>query len=146
MNQCPVHNQNTPQDDTPRRLRWMYAALGIALVGVGAVGAVLPGLPTTIFLIGAVWCFGRSCPWMERKLIRENKLFAPFVPYLDPGTPIPMKARVYAIGTMWTFILISVLVLSSRSGIHPAIPASVVGAGLIGTICILRFRPARQAV
>ena len=124
----------------------MYTALGIALVGVGAVGAVLPGLPTTIFLIGAVWCFGRSCPWMERKLIRENKLFAPFVPYLEPGTPIPTKARVFALGSMWTAIAISSALLMSRSEVPIFVPMIVIASGIAGTICILRFRTARQAV
>jgi uncharacterized protein len=61
-------------DPRPRvRTGWRRVgliALGLALVGMGYLGVLLPGLPTTPFLIGASYCFIRSSPrlhgWLRR--------------------------------------------------------------------------------
>jgi hypothetical protein len=126
----------------PRRIG--LAALGLLSVGVGALGVVLPGLPTTIFLILASWCFARSCPWLERKLIR-NRFFGPFLRYLEPGAVMPMRARVVSIALMWTAVLISAVVLI-RGEITLWAPASIVAAGVIGTVAIWRVARPRPAL
>ena len=40
--------------------------MGWVAVAVGAVGIVVPGLPTTVFFIIAASCFARSSPRFER--------------------------------------------------------------------------------
>lgn len=47
----------------------LYRTLGVVAVAVGLVGTVLPLLPTTPFLIGAVFFFARSHPEWERRLL-----------------------------------------------------------------------------
>lgn len=99
---------------------------------------MVPGMPTTVFVLVGSFLLTRSCPWLERKLV-GSRLFRPYAKYLDPLTPLPARARAAAIGTMWTAITISCVVLM-LAGTAPWVPAAVVALGLVGTWSIARFR------
>lgn len=135
--------ETTPSQD--RRLqRWLLAGLGIALVGVGAVGVFLPGLPTTIFLLGASWCFARSCPWLEERLIRVP-LFRPFLGYLDNGGTMPRAAVVTTLVIMWIAITASVVTVNLGAEPRPVLGGFIIALGLVGTFFILRMGRRRQS-
>ena len=132
-----------PSALTPRSLRgslrrWLLAAVGVVCVALGALGVVLPGLPTTIFLIVASWCFARSCPWLEDRLVR-TRFFRPFLGYLD-GARMPFKAVVVTLVVMWTAIAISTVVLARGDDPRPLIAAIVPVAGLVGSVFVVRMR------
>lgn len=59
-----------PRRRLTRAERWALDGLGGALVATGAVGIVVPGMPTTIFWIGAVVCFLKTRPHTVRPLLR----------------------------------------------------------------------------
>lgn len=124
---CPVHRSSL--------YRWLLAAAGMLCVGLAAVGVVLPGMPTTVFLIMAAWCFTRSCPWLEERLVRAP-LFRPFQQYLEPDAPMPLRARVVALAAMWTAIAASAVVLEAS----PLVLGSLLAAGAVGTVVIVRIR------
>jgi len=122
-----------------RTKRWILAVTGVLLVGIGALGVILPGLPTTVFLLGASWCFTRSCPWLEERLMR-NRFFAPYLRILDGDEPMSPRARVATIAIIWVAVTISAAVLHARDILGPWAAASLVGAALIGTVVVWRFR------
>lgn len=129
-----------------RAARWLLAGLGVACVGIGAVGVAVPGLPTTIFLLIASVCFAKSCPWLEDRLIR-TRLFAPYVRYLDRRTPMPVRAKVWTVALMWMFAGTSAVLLAMR-GDAAWIAAGVAVAVLagVGTVMVVRWRPRAESV
>ncbi|MEM9065640.1 MAG: YbaN family protein [Planctomycetota bacterium] len=88
----------------PKRL--IYAACGVLSVIIGAAGVVLPGVPTTFPLIVALWCFSRSFPQLEDRLVRIP-LFRPYLRYIDRKEAMPLRARLGTLGVMWLFVLAS---------------------------------------
>ena len=69
---------------------------GWLCVGLGAVGAVLPLLPTTPFLLLALWAFARSSPKFQSWLWSHD-LLGPFVRDWVRYHAIPVKAKILAI-------------------------------------------------
>ena len=51
---------------------------GFASLGLGAIGAFLPLLPTVPFMILAAFCFARSSPALEARLL-DHKHFGPHI-------------------------------------------------------------------
>lgn len=82
--------------------RWrrrVYLALGVLMVALGAIGAVLPLMPTTIFLILAAACFGRASPALEARLLNHPRFGPAIVAWREEGA-IPRIGKVCAIGGM----------------------------------------------
>ncbi len=142
--QRPTTNQPQPQAEplpvpTSSLLkRSLMAVLGIVMVGVAAVGVVLPGIPTVGPLLLASLFLTKSSPRLEKRLIR-NSFFARYLPYLDGTSAMSLRARVIAILLMWTSIALSCLLLGYFENGFGWIAWSVVIAGLIGTVFIMRF-------
>jgi uncharacterized membrane protein YbaN (DUF454 family) len=132
---CP---HSDPRPARSRLTRWLLAGLGAFCVGLGALGVFLPGLPTTVFLIAASWCFARSCPWLEERLLRVP-LFAPFLRFLEPGATVPRRAVVKALLIMWLAILASAAALGLGDGGRPGVAAAVIGLGLVGSPWVVRL-------
>jgi uncharacterized protein len=122
-----------------RGKRYLLAAIGIGFVGLGAIGAILPGIPTVGPLLVASFCFSKSCPWLEKRLIR-NRFFARFIGYLDGNEVISLRMRFGTIATMWASIGFSFLALYAIGQYNIVLVVSLVVAGLIGTVVIARFR------
>ena len=88
-----------------KKLLWI--SLGILFVGLGAIGVVIPGLPTTPFLILAAACFIRSSQRLYDWLI-QNKTFGPYLKDYREGKGIPKKAKILAVSMIIIFVSYSV--------------------------------------
>jgi len=122
-----------------RLRRWLYVGLGVLSVGLAVVGAIVPGMPATVFLIIASYFLTRSCPSLEKRLL-QHRIFAPYLPYVRAGTPMPRRARVVAAALMWGSIMVSLAVLDRAGSLTVPVAAILVGAALAGTVAIARFR------
>ena len=127
-----------PRPARSRLSRWLLAGLGTACVGLGALGVFLPGLPTTVFLIAASWCFARSCPWLEQRLLRVP-LFAPLLGFLEPGARLPRRTLAKALVIMWLAIIASAAAVGLGDDGRPGVAAAVIGLGLVGSPFVVRL-------
>ena len=57
-------------------MRYIYISIGWGFVLLGLIGVFLPVLPTTIFMILALWAFAKSSPRFHDWLY-HHKLFGP---------------------------------------------------------------------
>lgn len=79
--------------------RLLYTCLGFLFFGLGVIGAWLPGLPTTIFMILAVGCFAKSSPRLHAWLWHHPRFGATIRAWYDHRV-IPRRVKVIAISSM----------------------------------------------
>lgn len=85
---------------------------GAVCVGLGFAGVFLPLLPTTPFLLLALYLFARSSPEYARKVL-DHKLLGPYVRGYVSKQGIPLRVKATAIGVMWAGMLLSAFVFVS---------------------------------
>ncbi|SEB35497.1 YbaN family protein [Nitratireductor aquibiodomus] len=77
--------------------RTMLLIMGLVMLLLAVIGAFLPVMPTTIFLILAGWFFARSSPALERKLLEHPKLGPVLRNWRDHGV-MSRRAKLLAAG------------------------------------------------
>jgi uncharacterized protein len=115
-----------------RAVRFGYLALGCVFVGLGVIGAFLPVLPTTVFLIGALWAFAKSSKRLETWLL-EHPRFGPRLVAWRAHRVIPLRVKVFAFSSM-----AASLVLMLVTGAPWFAIAGAAAIMLIGVIYIAR--------
>jgi uncharacterized membrane protein YbaN (DUF454 family) len=111
----------------------IYGAAGWCAVALALVGVIVPGLPSTVFVLAASYCFSRSSPRFERWL-RENRWLGPVLRRFARNGGMPLSAKRAALTAMWTGVLMSSAVLLGR---HRGAALCTIGLGAIGTVSIL---------
>lgn len=92
--------------------RGAYVGLGFGFVGMGLVGVVVPGWPTTIFMILALWAFKKSSPRMEAWLL-NHRVFGPTLRDWEENHSIRRRTKVVAISTLWVFLILSLFLIQT---------------------------------
>ncbi len=110
-------------------IKILYIVLGSLSVFLGIIGIVVPGLPTTPFMLLAAWFYIRSSDKLYNKLI-NNKFLGKYIYRYKENKAIPLSTKIYSILVMWLMIAFSVGFFIN------SIPAKivVVATGIIGTI------------
>ena len=99
-----------------RRRGWRQRLLmlcGLLCVMLGLLGAVLPLLPTTPFLLVAAACFERSSPRLQRWLF-SNRLFGDALRRYRNGEGMPRRSKIVLLVMLWGAVGFSLWRLASE--------------------------------
>jgi len=114
----------------------MKRKLGIALGGLcvllGVVGIVVPGLPTTCFLLAASWIFTRTSPRLRARL-QASRWLGGYLRAAE-GRTMPMRARLVSIAAIW---LGTAFALRTATAGSPVLSAALAIAAVTGTAAVL---------
>lgn len=105
-----------------------WTLLGAFFLLLGAVGVILPLLPTTPFVLLAAGCFARSSPRLHRWLL-ASALFGPVLRDWENKHCVACRVKRFAIGMM---------VLVGGSSVYLFVPRGwplLLALGLIGAGC-----------
>jgi uncharacterized membrane protein YbaN (DUF454 family) len=114
--------------------KYILITVGLLFVAIGALGIFIPGLPTTIFMILAAYCFIRSSNRLYNWVI-TNKLFGAQVKNFIETRSIPLRGKVHSITVMWIMGALSVYLLNAMLWIKILIIVLMI----IGTVIILSY-------
>ena len=79
--------------------RWTFFAVGWVFFALGVIGALLPALPTTPFMLLALWCFSRSSKRFHDWLY-HHRIFGPRLQDWHEHRVIPLPVKLVAWGSM----------------------------------------------
>ena len=91
-----------------RAVRWSLLVAGTISLILGAIGIVLPILPTTPFLLLSAACYLKSSERMHKWLM-GNRWFGEYIRNYREGKGIPLKTKIVAVSFLWVTILFSTL-------------------------------------
>ena len=112
--------------------RIVYIISGLLCVGLGALGVVVPGLPTTPFLLLASWLFYRSSPRLQEWLLQSWLGTYIRSYHRHGGMTAPQKAG--AVGIMVAMVLLSTFVFIPAGSVARII---VPIAGAVGMLTVI---------
>ncbi|MFB6348413.1 YbaN family protein [Moraxella sp. ZJ142] len=105
MHKRPVDDliyQSTP-------MRVLFFALGVLFLALGLVGVVVPGMPTTVFVLLAAYCWARSSRRFYLWLL-SHRLFGKMIIDWQTRRAMPRFAKYLA----WLMMSVSALLLFWR--------------------------------
>jgi uncharacterized membrane protein YbaN (DUF454 family) len=103
-------NNGTQRPTSPKRILFIVA--GTICLGLGALGIILPLLPTTPFLLLTAACYMRGSDRMYQWLL-NNKWFGKYIRNYREGKGIPLRGKISAIVLLWTTISFTAIFIIS---------------------------------
>lgn len=103
--------------------RFFWKILGFASLGMAYLGLITPGLPYSIFVVFAAYCFSKGSPAMER-WIYNHKIFGPFLINWGTKRVFPTKMKFFML-----FMMSTSLTIMFFTGVKPI--------GIISTACFM---------
>lgn len=119
-----------PSLTSPRRwLRVLWLVAGFVALATGIVGAFLPLLPTTPFVLLAAWCFSRGSARWEHWLLTHRR-WGPMVRDWRAHRAVPLRAKQLATVMMTASSVWAWFMIPSAWRWAPAISCACVAAWL----------------
>jgi len=119
-------------------IRIVLFALGTLFLGLGLLGVVLPGLPTTPFVLLASACYLRSSRRLYAWLL-GHRVFGRLIRDFQEQRAIPRAAKIASVTVMTVMVTISAVFL-----INPLwLKLLVVALGAAGAVVVLVLPTAR---
>jgi hypothetical protein len=115
--------------------RSFLLVLGVLFTTLATVGAFLPILPATPFLLLAAACFARSSPAFHRRLL-ANRMFGRYIAQWQHDRTVPREAKRKAYGMVVVTFAVSIAVVDATW-----LRGMLAGLG-IGLIVFLAWLPA----
>jgi len=85
--------------------RILLISLGWLCVGLGFIGIFVPGIPTTIFLIIALWAFTKSSEKLRNWLL-NHKRFGPILNNWQKHKVVPRRAKILMVVLMSSAVIL----------------------------------------
>lgn len=124
--QGQTHSQNMT--------RSFFLASGLLMLGCGFIGLVVPGWPTTVFWIVALYCFKRSSPRFEAYLLNHPLLGATLRDW-DENKWISRRVKAISCGCIFVFSGLAIWLAPKVS-----VKAIIAGLAVAGIAYILTRR------
>ncbi|MDX2091267.1 MAG: YbaN family protein [Kofleriaceae bacterium] len=112
--------------------RFAYLVIGLIFVGLGVLGAILPVLPTTPFLLVSLWAFSKSSARLERWLL-EHPRFGPRLVAWRTNRVIPLPVKLTAWGSMIGSLTLMVVTGAPPTAMIGAASVMAIGAVYVAT-------------
>lgn len=112
-------------------IRIGYLIAGFVSLALGTLGLLLPILPTVPFVILAAFCFARSSPALERRLV-EHRTFGPHINAWRTRGAISRKGKTAAAVAFAASAALGLLLLNAPWSLIP-LAAAVVGGSWVLT-------------
>lgn len=112
-----------------KAMKPFLVAVGAISTGLAVLGAVLPGLPTTPFLLVALWAFARSSERLHNWLMRVPLLKTALVEAerFEEKRAIRPAVKIFALATAWASFAVTVYLSAGVT----SMPAVIVGLAAV---------------
>jgi uncharacterized membrane protein YbaN (DUF454 family) len=128
--------QELPSNSIMNQIRhWLLLGTGVTCVALAALGAILPGMPTVIFLIAAAYFLARSSPALEKRLVR-NQFFGPYLAYVDGKKKLSAAAKLALGGLILLSGTISGSGLALTGAVAPWVVVVIIGLAAVGALVV----------
>lgn len=126
--------QDPPIKIPNKTARYLWLTLGWICFGIGALGVLLPGLPTTGPMLLALACFSKGSDRLHQWLLNHN-LFGPTLRQWQEERTMPLRAKIIALLMMCgSLVLICTLSSLPPWGLAATLVLLLIGMGVV--LCI----------
>ncbi len=108
-------DQRTPVATGTKRIALLGA--GFLALGLAVVGAILPVMPTTPFILLAAYCFARSSTrW--HSWLTTNRLFGRYVAQAVQGRSLSWQIKAVLVASCWSTAVVSAVFLAPNLAVR----------------------------